>query len=133
MSEACPNSDPGFDQVLNSIIGNSSPELRRKLFYGVCIPVRFSLYLLVFYYRNFKFMPIIVGLVALATAIRLSPSIINPGKQWWSKRLQFFISSILVLVCAGVYLNKIDNRAMALTLFISLIVGVIQSLFITFC
>ena len=129
----CPNGASDFNQVLLHLFGNSSPELRRNVFYGVCIPIRFLLYSLVFYYRDFYYMPIIVGLFAFITAARLLSSIFNPGTQWWSKRWQFAISIILLLVCVGVYLQRIDNRAMGIVLFVSLTVGIIESLMISFC
>lgn len=133
MSNKCPNSDPDFDKILVSLVGDSKPETRRKIFYSVCIIVRLLLYSAVYYYRDLPFMPIVVGLISLATAIRLLPSIIEPGNQWWSKRWQLFISSILVLVCAGIYLKWLDSRFMGLVLFVSLLVGIIESLFIKFC
>ena len=129
----CPNGATDFNQVLLNLFGSSSPELRRNVFYGVCIPIRFLLYSLVFYYRGFYYMPIIIGIFAFITTARLLSSISNPGTQWWSKRWQLVISIILLLVCVGVFLQRIDNRAMGIVLFVSLAVGIIESLTITFC
>ena len=129
----CPNGATDFNQVLLNLFGSSNPELRRNVFYGVCIPIRFLLYSLVFYYRGFYYMPIIIGIFAFITAARLVSSINNPGTQLWSKRLQLVISVILLLVCVGVFLQRIDNRAMGIVLFVSLAVGIIESLTITFC
>jgi len=129
----CPNGATDFNQVLLNLFGSSSPELRRNVFYGVCIPIRFLLYSLVFYYRGAHYMPIIVGALAFVTVVRLVPTIFNPGTQWWSKRWQLAISIILLLVCIGVYLQRIDNRAMGIVLFVSLSVGIIESLMISFC
>jgi len=129
----CPNSDPNFNNVLLKVVGNSTPETRKILFYFTCIPVRFILYSLVFYFRDLFFVPIVIGFLSLITSIRLSSSIIDKGNQWWSKRWQFFISTILIFVCIGVYFNKIDSKSMSLVLFISLIVGFFESLFIDFC
>ncbi len=129
----CPNGANDFNQILLNLFGSSSPELRRNVFYGVCIPIRFLLYSLVFYYRGFYYMPFIIGIFASITATRLLSSIFNPGTQWWSKRWQLAISIILLVVCVGVYLQRIDNRAMGIVLFVSLAVGIIESLTITFC
>lgn len=129
----CPNSDAGFNKILLSLIGNSEPATRKKIFYFICIPVRFILYSLVFYYRDLSLLPIVIGAIAFTTSIRLSESIIEKGNQWWSKRWQLFISIILVFVCLGVYFNKIDSRSMSFILFISLLGGIIESLFINFC
>ena len=129
----CPNGSTDFNQVLLHLFGSSSPELRRNVFYGLCIPIRFLLYSLVFYYRGFYYMPIIVGLFAFITTVRLLSSISNPGTQWWSRRWQLVISIILLLVCVGVFLQLIDNRALGILLFVSLAVGIVESLTITFC
>ena len=129
----CPNGADDFNKILLNLFGSSSPELRKKVFYGVCIPIRFLLYSLIFYYRDFYYMPIIVGALAFVTAARLFPNIFNPGTQWWSKRWQLAISMILLFVCIGVYLQRIDSRGMSIVLFISLAVGIIESLTISFC
>lgn len=133
MSNNCPNSDLDFDKILVSLVGDSKPETRRKIFYSVCIIVRFLLYLAIYYYRDLSLMPILVGLISLATAIRLLPSIKEPGNQWWSKRWQLFISVILVIVCVGIYFKRLDSSFMGIVLFVSLLVGIIESFFIKFC
>ncbi len=78
-------------------------------------------------------MPVIVGLFAFITTVRLLSSISNPGTQWWSRRWQLVISIILLLVCVGVFLQLIDNRALCILLFVSLVVGIVESLTISFC
>jgi hypothetical protein len=130
---SCPNSDDSFNKILVSLIGNSQPDTRKKIFYFMCIPIRFILYSLVFYYRDLSLLPIVIGIIAFITSIRLSESFIEKGNQWWSKRWQLFISIFLVFVCLGVYFNKIDGRAISFILFISLLGGIIESLFVDFC
>jgi len=129
----CPNSDPNFDKILVNLIGNSQPDTRKKIFYFICIPIRFILYFLVFYYRDLSLLPVVIGIIAFFTSIRLSESILEKGNQWWSKRWQFIVSIVLTVVCIGVYFNKIDSRSIAFVLFISLLGGIIESLFIDFC
>jgi len=132
-SNICPNSDNDFNKIIASLMGNSLPETRRKLFYFTCIPVRLVLFFMVYYFRNWTYMPFLLGIISFITAIRLSKSVFDPGTQWWSKRWQFFISTILFIVCVSVYFKKIDNSAMSIVLFISLAIGILQSLFIKFC
>ena len=71
-----PNSDPNFDQVLQSfgfdIHATDYPEVRAKLFYCVCIVVRFILYALVFKYRNNQLVPIIVGIASFVGILNIS-------------------------------------------------------------
>jgi len=129
----CPNSDLSFNVVMQNLFGNDSPELRKKLFYGICIPTRIILYSAVFYFRDIPILQVVVGIAALITAIRLYPSLKAPGNQWWSKRWHFCISVVLVIVCAATYMQKMNSIVMPLVLFLSVIVGFIQSFFINFC
>jgi hypothetical protein len=129
----CPNSDPNFNKILVNVFGNAEPDTRKKIFYFMCIPIRFILYSLVLYYKDLSILPVVIGIIAFFTSIRLSESIIEKGNQWWSKRWQFIISIVLTIVCIGVYFNKIDSKSIALVLFISLLGGIIESLFIHFC
>ena len=53
MENTCPNSDPEFDKVLRKIIAKFTNNddynsMRKYIYYGVCVWVRFFLYLLVF-------------------------------------------------------------------------------------
>ena len=129
----CPNSDPNFNLILKSLFGNDSPDLRKKVFYGICIPTRIILYSAIFYFRDIPILQAVVGIAALITTIRLISSLQAPGNQWWSKRWQFFISVVLVIVCAATYMQKMNSIVMPLVLFLSVVVGFIQSFFINFC
>ena len=71
MSE-CPNSDPGFDKIMSKwfdITSNDYPSNRKKVYYGVCIWVRLILFSLVFYYREYKYMPYILGVFSIFSII----------------------------------------------------------------
>lgn len=129
----CPNSDPNFNIILKSLFGNDSPDLRKNVFYGMCIPTRIILYSAIFYFRDIPILQAVVGIAALITAARLFSSLRNPGNQWWSKRWHFFISVVLVIVCAATYMQKMNSIVMPLVLFLSVLVGFIQSFFIDFC
>ncbi len=132
----CPNSDPNFDKVMAKwfdINSKDYPSNRKKVYYGVCIWVRLILYTLVFYYRDFKYMPYIVGGFSIFAILNLKDSVYNPGKQWWSKRFDLAISVLLLLSCLGVIVGKVPSITVPILLYLSLFGGVIQSFFITFC
>jgi hypothetical protein len=135
MSE-CPNSDPNFDKVMSNFFDITSkdyPSKRKMVYYGICIWVRLALYTLIYYYRDHKYTPYIVGVLALGSIMNLQTSITNPGKQWWSKRFDLLISVLLLLSCVGVAIGKIPSIIMPVLLYITLIGGIIQSFTITFC
>ncbi len=135
MSE-CPNSDPNFDKVMANWFDTSSkdyPLNRKKVYYEICIWVRLILYTLVFYYRDYKYMPYIITIFSIFTIMNLKDSVINPGKQWWSKRFDLAIAVSLLVCSVMVILGKLNTIYMPILLYVSLIGGVLQSFSIEFC
>ena len=124
------NGDPDFNKVLDKINMNT-PKQRKMLFYFVCIWVRFALYSLVFYFKDNIYMPYILLLISLFSIANLSKTL-NQTQQWWSKKFQFIISVLLFISCLLVIFYKINPVVMPLILYISLIGGITQSLFIEF-
>jgi hypothetical protein len=136
----CPNSDLNFDKMLGLVFDTKSklyPNTRMALFYFVCIWVRYALYSLVFLYRKHPLMPFLVGIGALGSSLHLGMDFVtnreNYFRTWWSKTFQLVNALILIPVCVLVYMKRINPMYMPLILFISLIGGVVQSLFIKFC
>ena len=73
MSE-CPNSDPNFDKVMSKffdITAKDYPSKRKIVYYGICIWVRLALYTFIYYKRDYKYTPYIVGILALGTIMNL--------------------------------------------------------------
>ena len=128
---ACTNDDPNFTKMLKTWV-DPTPEVRQNLFYMVCIPARFILYYLVYLYRDYKYMPFIVAMFGIMTMSHLYPDL-ETGKQWWSKKWDFWLSFFLVLMCIGVGMGRIDSRMMAGVLYLSLAGGIVQSLNTKFC
>jgi hypothetical protein len=140
------NSDPNFDKILSNFTNTSSknyPQVRKRLYYFVCIVVRLILYSLVLFYKDKLWMPYLILLVSLFSIYNLYNSIYsNTGKkqtQWWSKKFQLVISILLLLVSICIILQnrlnfkfKINTVVIPLLLYISLFGGILQSLFITF-
>jgi len=135
MSE-CPNSDPDFDKIMSKwfdITSNDYPSNRKKVYYGVCIWVRLILFSLVFYYREYKYMPYILGVFSIFSIIHYKDNIKTAGRQWWSKRFDLTIAILLLISSVLVIRGKIDPVFMPVILYTSLLGGVIQSFLIKFC
>jgi hypothetical protein len=135
MSE-CPNSDPDFDKLMGrwfDIISKDYPSNRKKVYYGICIWVRLILFSLVFYYREYKYMPYILGVFSILSIMHYKDNIKNPGRQWWSKRFDLSIAILLLISCVLVVVGKINPVFMPIILYASLLGGIIQSFFIKFC
>ena len=135
MSE-CPNSDPEFDKVMSKwfdIISKDYPSNRKNVYYGICIWVRLILFSLVFYYREYKYMPYILALFSVSSIMHYKEVIKTPGKQWWSKRFDLSIAILLLISCVLVIGGKINPVFMPIILYTSLLGGIIQSFFIKFC
>lgn len=136
--KTCPNSDPNFDAILTRFFKNDSPQFREKLFYYVCIWVRLALFSLILYFKDKWWIPIIVGGFSLFAIFSLSRNFIfngvGGGNQWWSKTFQLIMAILVLLACTLVYFKKISNTCIIpILLFISLLGGLFQSIFIKFC
>ena len=135
MSE-CPNSDPEFDKVMSKwfdITSKDYPSNRKNVYYGICIWVRLILFSLVFYYREYKYMPYTLALFSVSSIMHYKEVIKTPGKQWWSKRFDLSIAILLLISCVLVIGGKINPVFMPIILYTSLLGGIIQSFFIKFC
>lgn len=132
---SCPNSDPQFDKILSRYFDVNSPDyplVRKRLFYMVCIFVRFALYSLVFLLRDKSWMPYVVGSLTLLTMIHLYSNL--EGRQWWSKKFQFVMAFIITIVCGIIILGvKQLTLLVPILLYLSLFGGIIQSSFVRFC
>ena len=139
MKEECPNSDPNFDKILKKLFDSSSPEIRKKVYYFVCIIVRLFLFSLVYIYKDKPSIPYIILLASLVSIFNLYPSVTKQGysgqQQWWSKRFQFIISLLLFIISLLLIfkVKKVKTIMIPIILFISLFGGIIQSFFISFC
>lgn len=120
--QTCPNDDPNFTKLLKDVnlVNKGTPEERSNLFL-ICVLTRTLLYSGVYVYRDAPWMPWVVGALALASIFQLTRPTKNT--QWWSKKFQL-VMAILVLISA--LFSKYDSRLMAITLFISLLGGIIQ-------
>lgn len=125
----CPNGDPSFSRLL----GNPSPATRKQIFYTICIFIRFALYSAVLLGRNQSWVQLIVGIASLFAIITLIPSIKNAGHQWWSKRFQLIMSILIIISCIASYLGIVNSITIPIALYVSLIGGITQSFWITWC
>jgi len=139
----CPNSDPNFDKILSRWFDTSSkeyPEVRKKIYYLICITLRLFLYSLIFIYKDNPIIPYIIAILSCFAIYNLYPSFTfstesKPQQQWWSKRFQFIISVLLFITSILLILKvkSIPSVTIPILLYISLFGGIFQSMFITFC
>lgn len=134
MNQVCPNNDPQFDKLFIAIAGDSTVRTRRYLYYGVCIPIRFVLYLiLVKYHANKPFL----GLVAMISAYAFyrlihgengvcvsSPS---PTMYWWSKKFQAIMALGMTVFSLSGMVGKTDTTIVPFLMLVSIVGGLAQS------
>lgn len=122
----CPNSDPNF----NRIIGHRTPDERSMLFIW-CVLVRASLYYGVYVYRDESWMPWVVTAAAIASMYQLTRP--SPNTQWWSKKFQLVMATLVLISALAVKFAGLDSRSMAVLLFTSLLGGIMQRIHTKLC
>ncbi len=93
--------DPNFNKIMVSVFGSDSPEMRKKIYYYVCVIIRGVLYASIFYF--YKYRPVIVTIMflSLVSIYFLSRDLYNGNDgQWWSKKLHLFFS-IAIFIYSG--------------------------------
>ena len=140
MENTCPNSDPEFDKLLRKIIAKFSNNddynsMRKYIYYGVCVWVRFFLYLIVFFLRENKVMQIIVLILSFVATINLAYQYFSKGvgQQWWSKQFILFMAFLIFSSSVLTLLKQVHSLWTPMLLFFSLAFGIFQSLNIEFC
>lgn len=130
----CPNSDPAFVPIFTRLLGHEpTPEERRKFYYSVCIVVRVVLLGIVIAFHKNVVVQGLVGLAGLVTVVRLAQSIRTPGEQWFSKRFQWLIGVCLVMSSGLAIAQKAPTWISPVVLFASILGGILQSLWVSFC
>ena len=134
----CPNDDPYFTRTMYRMgllkRGMSARELverRRLVFYFICIVVRATLIVAVYYWRNVVFVQAVVLVGALVGVFNLSSRI--DGTQWWSKKFQLMMSVIIVVLVILVYFGRVKSWVIPAAMLASLLGGILQSFLVGFC
>lgn len=126
--------DPQFDKLLLSfglVSRENIYEDKKFLYYYVCIIVRFILFTLAFVFRDYKYLPHIVFVLALISAINLSIGLYRDNNQWWSKKFQLIIAVLLMITSVLLISRVISNDYLIpFLLYTSLIGGILQSLLV---
>jgi hypothetical protein len=106
-------------------------ERRRLVFYFICIVVRATLIVAVYYWRNVVFVQAVVLVGALVGVFNLSSRI--DGTQWWSKKFQLMMSVIIVILVVLVYFGRVQSWVVPAAMLFSLLSGILQSFLVGFC
>lgn len=144
--EKCPiNINNGFENILfklNLLNKNSSTlnQDRERLFYYICIPIRIliALFFLFLYFKNNfetqKQLSLFAIFITFFTfAHLLSKEFSNSDcTQWWSNKFEIFLIFIAFIISLYSYFNSKDYCMLSLfiIMLISIIAGIIQSLFL---
>lgn len=122
----CPNTDPSFG-LLRSLLGRAPlPAERAAAFWGVCVPVRATLYALVTYFSGHWAVRTAVALAGAVTAVRLLSMPLS-GPWWWSKPFQ---AAAGAAVAVGALMGW---AGYPIVLWASLVGGIIHALASGFC
>lgn len=131
--KACPNGNPDFYDMFDSIVGNHTPETRRRLYYGVCIPLRLSIFFLMMAFHRNKVLLTIVAILALIELFRKGSRWNEPSRQWWSVRFQTVMAASIFIAASGALFGKIDSVWLPRLWLLSIFGGVAQNMWTPIC
>jgi hypothetical protein len=106
-------------------------EIRKRVYYSICILVRASLIALVYYLRNSLVIQFLVLLGAVVGIVNLGNRM--TGNQWWSKKFQFIMSVVIVGLVILTFLKKVKAWTIPAAMLFSLVGGILQSFVVGFC
>ena len=134
----CPNDDPYFTRTMyrmgllrRGMSAREIVEIRRRIYYGICIFVRAALIVTVYHWRNATFVQALVMAAALMGVLNLGNR--SGGTQWWSKKFQLLMSIIIVVVVILVYFGRLKSWVIPAAMLVSLLGGLLQSFVVGFC
>ncbi|CAM9700511.1 unnamed protein product [Ectocarpus sp. 6 AP-2014] len=80
----------------------ASPTLRKRLFYGVCLPLRLLLVMLAFRYEDERmFIPLCIALSIVSIVTNLKKEL-NNSKVWWNRNTHMLNAlGVLAVSVAG--------------------------------
>ena len=133
----CPNDDPYFTRTMyrmgllrRGMSAREIVEIRRRIYYGICIFVRAALIVTVYHWRNATFVQALVMAAALMGVLNLGNR--SGGTQWWSKKFQLLMSIIIVVVVILVYFGRLKSWVIPAAMLVSLLGGLLQSFVVGF-
>lgn len=126
-NQKCPNNNPEFNKLFDTIAGNHTPATRRRLYYLVCIPLRFGIFLFLTKYHSSKWVLGVIALVALFELVKKAPRMCVPQNQWWSVQFQVFIAFAMLFASLSALAGKTDSAIVPAIWLISIIGGLAQS------
>jgi hypothetical protein len=142
----CPTDSPSSRGFLTLVNNGTppSPEKRRVLYYTICIMLRLLIAGIVLQYCDSLTMQIIVCIASAISALYLL-FVRKDTTQWWSSTFQtgiaislFLVSLILIISRVSdepvyVHFRELGSYALPALLYLSVVGGVAQSLFIESC
>jgi hypothetical protein len=106
-------------------------QMRAQVYYCICIIIRAALIVAVYHWRNSLITRVLVFVGAMIGVINLGSRM--TGTQWWSKKFQFIMSCLIVVLVILTHFNMVDSLSIAAAMLVSLLGGVAQSFAVGFC
>ena len=132
----CPNNNKTFDNFLfnsglidKNLDDDAKAYERRRVYYTICVLLRFAIAGLALQLKDKIWLPYVIGIISLYSAINLI-FLRKEDNQWWSNKYQGGIS-ILLFISSLLIILKVDfvpTYILSLLLFMSVSGGIFQSL-----
>lgn len=119
-----------------------TPTERKRLFYGICVPVRIVIGILVMYLlqpnnicdAGKDAIVSILIIVSGITIINTLSCLVAPDGVWWNRKFEMLIS-IIIIIMSGIYLSEPRGSSrgdeiikyLCLPIFIDIIYGLVLS------
>jgi len=118
-----------------------SPEQRKKLFYSVCILVRFSIGLFLFFSlqiskklkinENFakKTLSILTFLISIYVLYLNNIVKYNGDCVWWNRTVHSLIAIVILICSVFVYFEKLDIKILGILIWFDVSFGILTSFY----
>tara|TARA_B110000495_G_C22474337_1_gene293735 strand:+ start:125 stop:520 length:396 start_codon:yes stop_codon:yes gene_type:complete len=131
MNLKCPNIDNDTLEALKNMGINPSVKNRIRIYYTICIVLRLFIAGLAYQFKDTLWLPYITLIISMFTSYRLYNNL--EGKQWWSRSFHFYICILLTIISTLIIFGYIRGEYISYLLYLDVIGGFTQSLFINRC
>ena len=127
----CPNIDIDSLNFLKRININPTIENRRRIYYTICIFIRLTLAGIIYYLKDYKYLPYIFIIISLLTIYRLSKNL--NGTFWWSRKFHILICLLLIINSIYIILKNKYQNYISYLLYLDVLIPLIYSLSNPWC
>lgn len=127
MARKCPNGNPDFYPMFDAIAGDHAPATRRHLYFGVCIPVRLLIFLVLLLFHRSRPLLALVALLSFIELVRKFPRSLTAQPQWWSVKIQVAVALVMMCVALGALVGKVNSMYVPIIWLASIVLGLLQN------